>query len=126
MEPQPWKLATAVGVAWVATYVTSRLWLNAVTKEVTEPYLVRRATARPIRSPLKLFKQDEVFHVRQAQVYCAGDFATWDPKITTPPGVYVVVTIGIPFGFHSRKQVLPVIHLLQADRLVSHQYSAFA
>jgi alpha-1,2-glucosyltransferase len=27
--------------------------------------------------------------VRQAQVYCSGDFGTWDPKITTPPGLYV-------------------------------------
>ena len=34
--------------------------------------------------------QDEEFHVRQAQVYCKGDFETWDPKITTPPGLYLI------------------------------------
>lgn len=38
-----------------------------------------------------LCRQDEVFHVGQAQVYCAGNFSHWDPKITTPPGLYVCV-----------------------------------
>lgn len=33
---------------------------------------------------------DEFFHLRQAQVYCAGDFFVWDPKITTPPGLYLL------------------------------------
>eukprot|EP00903_Cladosiphon_okamuranus_P013480 g12555.t1 len=32
---------------------------------------------------------DEVFHVPQAQAYCNGDFGHWDPKITTPPGLYL-------------------------------------
>ncbi|KAF8932809.1 hypothetical protein BGZ58_006778 [Dissophora ornata] len=32
---------------------------------------------------------DEIFHVPQAQRYCQGDFWTWDPKLTTPPGLYV-------------------------------------
>ncbi|KAL6903554.1 hypothetical protein ACP4OV_004367 [Aristida adscensionis] len=31
---------------------------------------------------------DEIFHVPQAQQYCRGDFLTWDPMITTPPGLY--------------------------------------
>ncbi|GLD91789.1 hypothetical protein PINS_up000322 [Pythium insidiosum] len=35
---------------------------------------------------------DEIFHVPQAQRYCAGRFDEWDPKITTFPGVYVVAT----------------------------------
>ncbi|KAK5138358.1 hypothetical protein LTR08_003419 [Meristemomyces frigidus] len=47
-------------------------WLLAVNRTVTEPYL------------------DEVFHVRQAQQYCNGNFRVWDPKITTPPGLYVL------------------------------------
>lgn len=34
--------------------------------------------------------QDEPFHVPQAQAYCNGDWTTWDPKITTPPGLYVL------------------------------------
>ncbi|KAI9506347.1 DIE2/ALG10 family-domain-containing protein [Coemansia spiralis] len=36
---------------------------------------------------------DEIFHVPQAQHYCKGDFGTWDPKLTTPPGLYLVSTI---------------------------------
>ncbi|KAI7538973.1 hypothetical protein KC331_g10023, partial [Hortaea werneckii] len=47
-------------------------WFYLVDRTVTEPYL------------------DEVFHVRQAQLYCAGNFHDWDPKITTPPGLYIV------------------------------------
>ena len=31
--------------------------------------------------------EDEYFHVPQAQKYCKGDYS-WDPKITTPPGLY--------------------------------------
>ncbi|GKA73965.1 ty3-gypsy retrotransposon protein, partial [Tanacetum coccineum] len=31
---------------------------------------------------------DEIFHVPQARQYCAGNFTTWDPMITTPPGLY--------------------------------------
>ncbi|KAF8922192.1 glucosyltransferase [Mucidula mucida] len=33
---------------------------------------------------------DEPFHIPQAQAYCQGDFQTWDPKITTPPGLYLM------------------------------------
>ncbi|MFS8025527.1 putative dolichyl-P-Glc:Glc(2)Man(9)GlcNAc(2)-PP-dolichol alpha-1,2-glucosyltransferase [Helianthus anomalus] len=31
---------------------------------------------------------DEIFHVPQAQQYCLGNFKSWDPMITTPPGLY--------------------------------------
>uniref|UniRef100_A0A7R9U9B9 Dol-P-Glc:Glc(2)Man(9)GlcNAc(2)-PP-Dol alpha-1,2-glucosyltransferase n=1 Tax=Pinguiococcus pyrenoidosus TaxID=172671 RepID=A0A7R9U9B9_9STRA len=31
---------------------------------------------------------DEIFHAAQTQQYCEGDFTTWDPKITTFPGLY--------------------------------------
>lgn len=37
-----------------------------------------------------LFLQDEIFHIPQAQQYCKGNFRSWDPMITTPPGMYVV------------------------------------
>lgn len=47
------------------------LWTAAINATVPEPYL------------------DEVFHVRQAQTYWAHKWAQWDPKITTPPGLYV-------------------------------------
>ena len=32
---------------------------------------------------------DEIFHIPQAQRYCAGNFTQWDNKITTLPGLYV-------------------------------------
>ncbi|XWS55667.1 hypothetical protein CRYUN_Cryun09bG0020700 [Craigia yunnanensis] len=31
---------------------------------------------------------DEIFHIPQAQQYCNGNFRSWDPMITTPPGLY--------------------------------------
>ncbi|GAX78732.1 hypothetical protein CEUSTIGMA_g6169.t1 [Chlamydomonas eustigma] len=31
---------------------------------------------------------DEIFHVPQTQKYCQGQYKYWDPKITTPPGLY--------------------------------------
>ncbi|PVV02849.1 hypothetical protein BB560_002688 [Smittium megazygosporum] len=33
---------------------------------------------------------DEIFHVSQVQAYCKGNFSHWDPKLTTPPGLYIV------------------------------------
>ncbi|KII93695.1 glycosyltransferase family 59 protein [Plicaturopsis crispa FD-325 SS-3] len=36
---------------------------------------------------------DEPFHVPQAQAYCRGEYTTWDPKITTPPGLYILSLI---------------------------------
>lgn len=33
---------------------------------------------------------DEMFHVPQAQRYCNGNFNSYDPKITTPPGLYIL------------------------------------
>lgn len=32
---------------------------------------------------------DEIFHVPQTQRYCEGQLTTWDPKITTLPGLYL-------------------------------------
>ena len=46
-------------------------WSYNVAKLVPDPYL------------------DEVFHIPQAQAYWAGSWRTWDPKITTPAGLYV-------------------------------------
>ncbi|OLY84482.1 Dol-P-Glc:Glc(2)Man(9)GlcNAc(2)-PP-Dol alpha-1,2-glucosyltransferase [Smittium mucronatum] len=33
---------------------------------------------------------DEIFHVGQVQAYCRGDYFSYDPKLTTPPGLYIV------------------------------------
>ena len=46
------------------------------------------AVARHVNSRVPLPQMDEEFHVRQAQAYCAGEWATWDPLITTFPGAY--------------------------------------
>ncbi|CBX91949.1 hypothetical protein IAQ61_000156 [Plenodomus lingam] len=59
-------LSTIVGLA--------AFWFAIVSREVPEPYL------------------DEFFHIPQAQRYCSGDYS-WDPKITTPPGLYLVSRI---------------------------------
>ncbi|TEB35126.1 glucosyltransferase [Coprinellus micaceus] len=48
------------------------LVLKELNMIVTEPYM------------------DEPFHIPQAQAYCEGDYAKWDPKITTPPGLYLM------------------------------------
>ncbi|KAJ5968003.1 hypothetical protein N7501_004251 [Penicillium viridicatum] len=47
------------------------LWVSLVNKAVPEPYL------------------DEVFHVPQAQAYWSHKWTQWDPKLTTPPGLYL-------------------------------------
>jgi alpha-1,2-glucosyltransferase len=36
---------------------------------------------------------DEEFHVKQLSVYLTGDFWTWDPKITTLPGLYCLTYV---------------------------------
>lgn len=46
-------------------------WSSLVNAVVPEPYL------------------DEVFHVGQAQAYLRGRWDVWDPKLTTPPGLYL-------------------------------------
>ncbi|WCJ27065.1 Dol-P-Glc:Glc(2)Man(9)GlcNAc(2)-PP-Dol alpha-1 2-glucosyltransferase [Euphorbia peplus] len=43
-------------------------------------FLVNRIVPEPY--------MDEIFHIPQAQQYCKGNFWSWDPMITTPPGLY--------------------------------------
>ncbi|KAM3076787.1 glucosyltransferase [Clarireedia jacksonii] len=62
-------------VAFLGIYFLVSLWEYQVTKIVPSPYL------------------DEVFHIPQAQAYCRGDWLVWDPKLTTPPGLYVFTTL---------------------------------
>ncbi|KAJ8703038.1 glucosyltransferase [Pleurotus ostreatus] len=60
---------------------------------------------------------DEPFHVPQAQAYCEGDFATWDPKITTPPGLYLMsVVLKRIFMF---KCTLPMLRLTTTFTLLA-------
>ncbi|KAI0095289.1 glucosyltransferase [Irpex rosettiformis] len=57
---------------YLAFFGSAALVLKAVNEAVTQPYM------------------DEPFHVPQAQAYCAQNYSYWDPKITTPPGLYVL------------------------------------
>ncbi|KAF4377550.1 dol-P-Glc:Glc(2)Man(9)GlcNAc(2)-PP-Dol alpha-1,2-glucosyltransferase isoform X2 [Cannabis sativa] len=42
---------------------------------------------------------DEIFHMPQAQQYCKGNFRSWDPMITTPPGLYYLSLAHATFLF---------------------------
>ena len=48
------------------------IWFQFMVTEVQEPYM------------------DEEFHVRQTETYLSGKWDEWDPKITTPPGLYLL------------------------------------
>jgi alpha-1,2-glucosyltransferase len=41
---------------------------------------------------------DEIFHIPQAQHFCAGEFHVWDDKITTLPGLYLWSTLVTGMG----------------------------
>ncbi|KAJ2803645.1 glucosyltransferase [Coemansia helicoidea] len=62
----------AAGAAFAAYAAASYAVLQQVNAAVPEPYM------------------DEVFHIPQCQRYCRGEFGAWDPKLTTPPGLYLV------------------------------------
>ncbi|EXJ80997.1 hypothetical protein A1O3_07285 [Capronia epimyces CBS 606.96] len=57
----------------VLGFITSlhMTWRRLVNQLVPVPYL------------------DEFFHVPQVQAYWSGKWSHWDPKITTPPGLYI-------------------------------------
>ncbi|XP_028174642.1 putative Dol-P-Glc:Glc(2)Man(9)GlcNAc(2)-PP-Dol alpha-1,2-glucosyltransferase [Ostrinia furnacalis] len=44
---------------------------------------------------------DELFHIPQGKVFCAGNYSHYDPKITTPPGLYVITTTHLGNMFFS-------------------------
>lgn len=61
--------------------------------------LLDLVTASIVALPLRQFVEDvsaevqapfidEIFHYPQLQRILSGDYTTWDPKITTPPGLY--------------------------------------
>ncbi|RYO32574.1 hypothetical protein AA0113_g8898 [Alternaria arborescens] len=70
---EAWALPSAIVFI---VYITT-IWYGEVLHEVPNPYL------------------DEYFHIPQAQKYCKGDYS-WDPKITTPPGLYLVSKLSKP------------------------------
>jgi alpha-1,2-glucosyltransferase len=53
-------------------------------------YLVLHYVTNSINNAVREPYMDEVFHVPQAQRYCQGNFTYYDPKITTPPGLYLL------------------------------------
>lgn len=59
---------------------------------IPEPYLVRiQALIGDCQIANGSFTlQDEVFHIPQAQAYCRNAFDVWDPKLTTPAGLYIL------------------------------------
>ncbi|KAF2127264.1 glycosyltransferase family 59 protein [Dothidotthia symphoricarpi CBS 119687] len=71
---QSWALPAAL----LAIVNITATWYNLVSQEVPQPYL------------------DEYFHVPQAKKFCKGDYS-WDPKITTPPGLYLITKLLEPF-----------------------------
>ncbi|KAK4110307.1 glycosyltransferase family 59 protein [Canariomyces notabilis] len=75
-KPSQSSRTRAISIAGsVLLFVIAGSWLRLVDTYVPEPYL------------------DEVFHIPQAQTYCAGRFWDWDDKITTPPGLYLLAAL---------------------------------
>lgn len=64
-------LALAARYAVPFVLLTIPVWVSRTNAVVPEPYL------------------DEAFHVPQAQAYWHHKWTHWDPKITTPPGLYI-------------------------------------
>ncbi|KAI0257323.1 glucosyltransferase [Lactifluus subvellereus] len=81
--------------AFVFFGVLSVVTLKELNIQVTEPYM------------------DEPFHVPQVQAYCNGDWSYWDPKITTPPGLYILtILLKTVFLFKCRLPTLRLTPLL--------------
>ncbi|KAI1293800.1 Dol-P-Glc:Glc(2)Man(9)GlcNAc(2)-PP-Dol alpha-1,2-glucosyltransferase [Halotydeus destructor] len=72
------KIVIVTAIGYVCSLLTIFLMVN---DEVPQPYM------------------DEIFHIEQARAYCVGNFTQWNPKITTPPGLYLT-TLGFlkPFS----------------------------
>ncbi|RAK93006.1 phospholipase D/nuclease [Aspergillus costaricaensis CBS 115574] len=72
MNAQP-KSGVALAARYAIPFVLLLIpfWMMRINAVVPEPYL------------------DEAFHVPQAQAYWAHKWTHWDPKITTPPGIYL-------------------------------------
>lgn len=76
---------TALRLTAVLLPITSSL-AYLVNREVPDPYLVSPVLIPvPHTLQLTLVRQDETFHIPQAQQYCRGDFVKWVASITTPP-----------------------------------------
>ncbi|KAL4797069.1 DIE2/ALG10 family-domain-containing protein [Aspergillus venezuelensis] len=89
MNAQPRSgLALAARYAVPFGLVLIPVWMTQVNKIVPEPYL------------------DEAFHVPQAQAYWAHKWAHWDPKITTPPALYIFSYLACALILHPSPEQL--------------------
>ncbi|VDP90224.1 unnamed protein product [Echinostoma caproni] len=79
----------------VVTFGASMFLASAFSRVQPEPYM------------------DEIFHVRQTQLYLQGNWTHWDKKITTPPGTYVL--------FVAAQHLLKRVNLLINRRLCGTQ-----
>jgi alpha-1,2-glucosyltransferase len=56
-------------------------------------YLILVLTAQHVNEHVPHAYMDEIFHVPQAQLFCAGRFDEWNSKITTLPGLYLLAPL---------------------------------
>ena len=98
---------------------------HLVNQRVPDSYMVRTSLAPPQRrlpTPHRrwlLAAQDEEFHVRQTQQYCGGDFVTWDPMITTFPGLYFAAVGALTPAASLSARPLPSLCSAPALRLLN-------
>lgn len=58
---------------------------------------------------------DEKFHIEQTITYIKGNWSQWDPKITTPPGLYVIGWV----NYHILKPIFKSMSTLTILRIVN-------
>lgn len=97
-------------VRWIAICIAIlvELWMfKLVSEHVQDPYL------------------DEIFHIPQTQRYCQGNFKSWDPKITTPPGLYIlgylysgIVDMTGVYGSYCSMDTLRTLNLIGLDLML--------
>ncbi|KAI4180538.1 MAG: hypothetical protein L6R41_007188 [Letrouitia leprolyta] len=90
------EIAESTYTAWLFVVGLSLYWHYRIELEVPKPYL------------------DEFFHVQQAELYLQGRFDEWHPKITTPPGLYLVSLLYL--GFLSATRIINYVHIADLRR----------
>lgn len=72
---------------------------------------------------------DEIFHAPQAKAYCMKDFSHYDPKLTTPPGLYIVSfllhQIGLPCELIYLRYINLFVGTLLLPNLLSRLWKDF-
>eukprot|EP00993_Chasmostoma_nieuportense_P000727 NODE_1669_length_1418_cov_28.395043_g1584_i0.p1 GENE.NODE_1669_length_1418_cov_28.395043_g1584_i0~~NODE_1669_length_1418_cov_28.395043_g1584_i0.p1 ORF type:complete len:439 (+),score=79.79 NODE_1669_length_1418_cov_28.395043_g1584_i0:50-1318(+) len=60
---------------------------------------------------------DEIFHIPQTEAYMRGELTVWDPKITTPPTLYLIASV---FAWPLSLTGLPIVMILRGFNQVLH------